>query len=87
MRHAFLRHNVYQEPVPSEDLSGLLADGKGIKQYKGRKCELRATIGVTTAGRVEPLDRFTNTEGSEIERTIKERMKQAEPYNIPVPIR
>jgi len=74
---------VYQEPVSLEDLSGILADETGVKQYKGRKGELRAVIGVSTAGRVEPLGAFTNTEWSDIERTIKERIKQAEPYNIP----
>jgi hypothetical protein len=74
---------VYQEPVSLEDLSGIMADGTGVKQYRGRKGELRAVIGVTTAGRVEPLGTFTNTEWSDIERTIKERIKEAEPYNIP----
>jgi hypothetical protein len=75
--------SVYQEPVSLEDISGILADETGVKQYKGRKGELRAVIGVTTAGRVEPLGTFTNTEWSDIERTIKERIKQAEPYHIP----
>jgi hypothetical protein len=74
---------VYQEPVSLEDLSGIMADGTGVKQYRGRKGELRAVIGVTTSGRVEPLGTFTNTEWSDIERTIKERIKEAEPYNIP----
>ena len=74
---------VYQEPVSLENLSGILADATDVKQYKGRKGELRAVVGVTTAGRVEPLGMFTNTEWSDIERTIKERIKQAEPYNIP----
>jgi hypothetical protein len=74
---------VYQEPVSLEDLSGIMADGTGVKQYRGRKGELRAVIGVTTAGRVEPLGTFTNTEWSDIERTIKERIKEAEPYHIP----
>jgi hypothetical protein len=74
---------VYQEPVSLDDLSGILADGTGVKQYKGRKGELRAVVGVTSAGRVEPLGTFTNTEWPDIERTIKERIKQAEPYHIP----
>ena len=74
---------VYQEPVSLENLSGILADATDVKQYKGRKGELRAVVGVTTAGRVEPLGMFTNTEWSDIEQTIKERIKQAEPYNIP----
>jgi hypothetical protein len=74
---------VYQEPVSLEGLSAIMADGTGVKQYRGRKGELRAVIGVTTAGRVEPLGSFTNTEWPEIERIIKERIKEAEPYNIP----
>jgi hypothetical protein len=74
---------ILQEPVSIEDLSGIMSDGTGVKQYKGRKGELRAVIGITKGGRVEPLGSFTNTEWPEIERTIKERIKEAEPYNIP----
>lgn len=74
---------IYQDSICVEDLSGIMADATGVKQYKGRKGELRAVIGVTTAGRVEPLGCFSNTEWSEIERLIKERIKEAEPYNIP----
>jgi hypothetical protein len=73
----------YQETVSLEDLSGIMADGTGVKQSKGRKGELKAVIGVTSAERVEPLGTFTNTEWSEIEQTIKERIKEAAPYNIP----
>ena len=73
----------FQEPVSVKDLSAIMADGTGVKQQKGRKGELRAVIGITHAGRVEPLGSFTNTEWPEIERNIKERIKEAEPYNIP----
>jgi hypothetical protein len=75
--------HVYQEPVSIESLSAIMADETGVKQHRGRKGELRAVIGVTTAGRVEPLGTFTNIEWPQIERTIKERIKEAEPYNIP----
>jgi len=74
---------VYQEPVPLDKLSGIMADETGLKQYRGRKGELRTVIGITTAGRVEPLGSFANTQWPEIERIIKERIKNAEPYNIP----
>ncbi len=73
----------FQEPVSAEDFSAIMADGTGVKQHKGRKGELRSVIGITNAGRVEPLGCFTNTEWSEIERTIKERIKEADSYNIP----
>ena len=73
----------FQEPVSTEDLSAILADGTGVKQYEGRKGELRAVIGITNKGRVEPLGSFTNTEWEEIERTVKERIKEAKAYNIP----
>ena len=73
----------FQEPVAIKDLSAIMADGTGVKQQEGRKGELRAVIGITKAGCVEPLGSFTNTEWPEIERTIKERIKEAEPYNIP----
>jgi hypothetical protein len=74
---------VYQEPVPLDGLSGIMADETGLKQYKGRKGELRTVIGVTTAGRVEPLGSFANKPWPEIELIIKERIKDAEPFNIP----
>ena len=73
----------FQKSVSPGDLSAIMADGTGLKQYKGRKGELRAVIGLTNAGSVEPLGCFTNTEWPEIERTIKERIKEAEPFNIP----
>ncbi len=73
----------FQEPVSVEDLSAIMADGTGVKQQQGRKGELRAVIGITKGGCVEPLGSFTNTEWPEIERNIKERIKEAGPYNIP----
>jgi len=73
----------FQEPVSARDLSGIIADGTGVKQHRGRKGELRNVIGITKAGRVEPLGCFTNTDWPEIERIVKERIKEAEPYNIP----
>ena len=75
--------DTFQEPVSVEDLSAIMADGTGVKQQEGRKGELRAVIGITKAGRVEPLGSFTNTTWPEIERNIKERIKEAEAYNIP----
>ena len=73
----------FQESVSVEDLTAIIADGTGVKQQRGRKGELRAVIGITKGGRVEPLGSFANTEWPEIERNIKERIKEAEPYNIP----
>jgi hypothetical protein len=73
----------FQGPVSVEDLSAIMADGTGVKQQQGRKGELRAVIGITKGGCVEPLGSFTNTEWPEIERNIKERIKEAGPYNIP----
>ena len=70
----------FQEPVAIKDLSAIMADGTGVKQQQGRKGELRAVIGITKAGRVEPLGSFTNTEWPEIECIIKARLKEAEPY-------
>lgn len=52
----------FQKSVSPGDLSAIMADGTGLKQYKGRKGELRAVIGLTNAGSVEPLGCFTNTE-------------------------
>ena len=74
---------IYQAPVSLEDLSGIMADGTGVKQYRGRKGELRAVIGITNTCKVEPLGSFTNTEWSDIESIVKERMKEAKAYDIP----
>jgi hypothetical protein len=73
----------FQDPVSTKELSGITADGTGVKQYKGRKGQLRAVIGITKAGRVEPLGCFTNTTWPEVERSVKERIKEAEQHEIP----
>ena len=73
----------FHDPVSAKDLSALMADGTAIKQYRGRKGELRSVIGITKAGHVEPLGCYTNTEWPEIERIIKQRIKEADAYNIP----
>ena len=73
----------FQEPVSVEGLSSIMADGTGVKQKMGHKGELRVAVGITKAGRVEPLGSFTNTSWPEIERTIRQRIKEAQPYNIP----
>ncbi len=73
----------FQGPVSVKGLSAIMADGTGVKQEKGRKGELRAVIGITKGGRVEPLGCFTNTEWPAIEHDIKERIKEGEAYNIP----
>jgi hypothetical protein len=74
---------VDEVPIDIDDLSAIMADGTGIKQQKGTKGELRAVIGVTTAGNVEPLGTFANTQWSDIERTIKERIKKTGAFGIP----
>jgi hypothetical protein len=73
----------FQESVSPGDLLAIMADGTGLKQYKGHKGELRAIIGITRGGSVEPLGCFTNTEWPDIERSVKERIKEAEPFHIP----
>ena len=69
---------VLEEPVALNDLAGIMADGTGVKLQKGKKGELRAVIGITQAGRVKPLGCFTNTEWSEVETAIKNRLQQEE---------
>jgi hypothetical protein len=73
----------YQQPISSENLSGIMADETGLKQYRGRKGELRTVIGVSTAGRVEPLGSFANSEWPDIERMVKERIKKTEAHEMP----
>jgi len=74
---------VDEVPIDLDDLSAIMADGTGIKQQKGAKGELRAVIGVTTGGDVEPLGTFANTQWSDIERIINERIKKTEASGIP----
>jgi len=73
----------FQEPVSVEDLSGIMADGTGVKQHKGSKGELRVVIGITKAGHVEPLGSFSNMDWSEIDKEIRQRIKAAGAYCIP----
>jgi hypothetical protein len=67
--------DVFQEDVLIENLSGIMADGTGIKQSKGAKGELRTVIGISKEGRVIPLGSFANTSWSEIEAIVKKRIK------------
>ncbi|MEA3428243.1 MAG: hypothetical protein U9Q84_03265 [Thermodesulfobacteriota bacterium] len=73
----------FQRPVSAKDLSGIMADGTGVKQQKGSKGELRNVIGITKAGRVKPLGCFANTTWPEIESIIKKRIKESGSYDIP----
>jgi hypothetical protein len=73
----------YQEDVFVNELSGIMADGTGVKQQKGTKGELRAVIGVSQEGRVVPLGTFINTSWSDIEASVKERLKGMEDHRIP----
>ncbi|MBT8332128.1 MAG: transposase [Deltaproteobacteria bacterium] len=72
-----------QEPVDLDDLSAIMADGTGYKRQKGKKGELRSVIGITTDGKVEPLGTFANTQWSDIERIIKDRLKKTKASGIP----
>ncbi len=73
----------YQDTVDLKDFSALMADGTGVKQHRGRKGELRAVVGITHTGRVEPLGCFANTEWSKIDRITRERIKKNKQYQIP----
>jgi hypothetical protein len=70
-------------PVDIDDLSAIMADGTGYKRQKGKKGELRSVIGITTEGKVEPLGTFANTQWRDIEKIIKERLKQTKSSGIP----
>ena len=74
---------LYQDSIDLKKMSAVMADGTGVKQQKGRKGELRVAIGITQAGEVEPLGCFTNTDWSQIEQIVKERIKQAKGLEIP----
>lgn len=70
-------------PVDIDDLSAIMADGTGYKRQKGKKGELRSVIGITTEGKIEPLGTFANTQWHDIEKIIKERLKQTKVSGIP----
>ena len=72
-----------QVPVDLHNLSAIIADGTGYKRQKGKKGELRSVIGITTRGQVEPLGTFANTQWSDIERIVKERIKDTKASGIP----
>jgi hypothetical protein len=72
-----------EPPLELDNLAAIMADGTGVKQQKGKKGELRAVIGVTTEGQVEPLGTFANKPWADIENIIKERIKQTKASGIP----
>jgi hypothetical protein len=74
---------LYQKSLCLDDFAGIMADGTGVKQYRGQKGELRVVLGITQSGALEPLGCFTNTQWPDIEKAIKARIKEAEHYNIP----
>ena len=45
----------FQKDVSLQDLSGIMADGTGVKQHKGSKGELRTVIGILQQGRGEKI--------------------------------
>jgi hypothetical protein len=73
----------FQDRISADDLSGLMADGTGIKQHKGSKGELRTVIGISRQGRVVPLGSFVNTSWPEIENVVKERIKENVDHPVP----
>ena len=73
----------FQDRIPAEDLSGIMADGTGVKQHKGSKGELRTIIGISQQGRVVPLGSFVNTSWSEIDNAIRARIKGTSDHPIP----
>jgi hypothetical protein len=73
----------FQDCIPAEDLSGIMADGTGVKQHKGSKGELRTVIGISQQGRVVPLGSFVNTSWPEIENVVKARIKGTADHPIP----
>jgi hypothetical protein len=72
-----------EEAVDPDGLSAIMADGTGYKCQGGKKGELRSVLGITTSGQVEPLGTFVNTQWSDIEQLVKNRMKEAKALGIP----
>jgi len=72
-----------QGPIDLKDLSATMADATGVKQQKGKKGELRAVIGITTDSKLEPMGTFINTDWTQIDKIIKERIKASEASGIP----
>ena len=73
----------FQEDIPLQDLSGIMADGTGVKQHKGSKGELKTVIGISRQGRVVPLGSFVNTPWPEIEDIVKARIEGTADHPIP----
>lgn len=69
--------------VRIEDLDAVMADGTGVKQYRGKKGELKAVVGITKEGRVKPLGSFTNKSWDDIEEEIRGRLKCEDERRIP----
>jgi hypothetical protein len=75
--------DITEQPASLDSFTAIMADGTGVKQYRGRKGELRLVVGITANGHLEPLGTFVNTDWAEIEQTVKQRIKDTEKYKIP----
>ena len=73
----------FQDCIPAADLSGIMADGTGVKQNKGSKGELRTVIGISQQGRVVPLGSFVNTSWPDIENVVKARIEGTADHPVP----
>ena len=67
--------DVLGEKLELDRYTGILADGSGLKGKGGKKGEMRVIIGITESGNLEPIGSWVNTEWSEIEKQVEDRIK------------
>ena len=71
------------QAVSAASLTGIMADATGLKQSQGRRGELHVVVEPTTTGLLQALGTFVNTDWSQIEQTVKQRIKDAQTHRIP----
>lgn len=73
----------FQGRIETEELQAVLPDGTKLKQYRGKKGDLKAVVGINAEGRVVPIGSWVNRPWDEIEQDIKQRLNICKKLKIP----
>jgi hypothetical protein len=65
-----------KEELKLDDYTAILGDSTKVKKQGGKQGELRVLVGITPKGRLEPIGSWTDTNWDEIEKDVKQRIKQ-----------
>lgn len=67
--------SVMDTDMDLDDYCGVMGDGSGLKKSGGRKGEIRALVGITDKGGLEPLGSWVDESWEQIEKEMRARLK------------